>query len=1188
MNRRVLLSALSLFLVLAPVRSWAQFAQRGGIQGTVYDPSGAVVPGVQVNAVQIGQTQGRQLTSDSNGHFEFNNLVAGQYGLTATAQGFSTAKSHAITVQIGGLTTYNFKLQTGSVSQTVTVTSQGSGLETDQVSVDTNISTRQMEQLPLNGRNFTSILALTPGVSTYPQANINPSGTYSVGAQFAFGGTEASAGGTFEGSRDNGFYINGVNINDNYESSISYEPSAEAIGTGTMTVTNFSAAIGHDISALNIQTKSGTNSFHGEAYDFLENTDLNATDSYSKLVQVITATPATKQSIIRNQFGGNLGGPIYIPKLLPGLKNRLFFFANYEKLIEHDGNTLFTGSVPSAAERTGNYSELLDKNPDPQQLFNPFYTTYDAGGNSTRPAIPDNRLDLATKPDGSPLIDPNAVKLVNATIPLPNVNVPSNETNYVAYQAQSISQYHFDSRFDARISANDSAFVSWSKSNGSSNYSGGPQPYQLYTFPTQDQSYLVTVNYAHVFTPNLTNEFIFGVNKATLLSISSSNLAYYNGDSNPFNQLLQNTGTEIQHGVLALYIANYLSPGNGEIFSASNSAFQYSDNLDWAHGRHTITAGFNLFRKSEADWDIKQNASFTGEFSKSGSGQGYIGGDASADTLMGLPDSILVRYKIQGGGPTAPNYDIVFPYYGFYVNDLFRVNPKLTISAGLRYDLNIPDYTPNPKLSPCCAVYQPNSAGGVLAYPGIAPGLSNRYLSAPKKDFAPRLSIIYSPSPTTVIRAGYGIFYDAGATQISNLVGTAIYGTSAAVNYTVNNVTLGVPPDTPVLNLSNIFPVQQTTTLGTFPVSTGPGQGYQGNGQYATVTYLDQKSAPLPYYQRMLLDVQHQLGSHDVFTISYSGVQGRKGLNQVNINLPRYQTGWIYGGGVSDPTFNAARPNNAGRFGDIFVYRPNINSFYNALIAQYQHQFSRGFQILTNYTWSRTVSDYPYINALAGNGSPGGGVSGFVYPNIRDRGQSTQSHPQRFVFSGIWNPVYGQTWQPWAREILAGWRVSGILTMESGDSLTAINGGPGTPCPTTDAGTGMCPTGYGSSAQDGAGFDELNVSGDPNIGHSRKTPLRQFDTSKFSVPPMNVRGNSGLGTIRGPGQNNVDLSLAKTFPIVSGLHLEFRADAFNAFNHSQWNGVNTTYPSGNSQFPFGSVSGSREARIGQVAAKLVF
>jgi hypothetical protein len=1194
-NRILLRSLVSLSLLLASALASAQFAQRGSIAGTVFDQSGAVLPGVQVTLLDIAQKQTSHVKADTAGHFEFNDLTAGQYQLTASEQGFETAQSTSVTVNIGAITTYNFRLHPGSVNETVTVSAQQVGLETDQVGIDTNISTRQMEDLPLNGRNFTSVMALVPGVSTYPQQNINPGGTYSVGAQFAMGGTQVTAGGAFEGSRDNGFYINGVNINDNYESSISYEPSAEAIGTATMTVTDFSAAIGHDISALNIQTKGGTNKFHGEAYDFLENTDLNATNPYNKLVQVITATPFTKPSIIRNQVGGNLGGPIFIPRLLPALRDRLFFFVNYEDLIEHDGNALVTASVPSSAERTGDYSELLGSNPDPQQLYNPFDTTYDAGGNSTRPAIPNNRLDLATRSDGSPLIDPNAVKLVNAAIPLPNVaNVPSNETNFVGYQTQGVTNYHLDTRFDARITGHDSVFVTWSKSNGSSNFSGGPQPSQLYTYPTQDQSYLVTVNYAHIFTPNLTNEFIFGVGDATLLSITSGQLAWYNSAANPFNQLLQNTGTGLTHGVMALFISGYSlgqggQVGNGEIFSAQNKSYQYSDNLNWVRARHTISAGFNLFRKSEIDWDIQENSSFTGEFSKSGGSQGYIGGDASADTMMGLPDSIWVRYQIAGGGPTAPDYNIIFPYYGLYVNDMFRINPKITISAGLRYDLSIPDYTPNPSVAPCCAIYEPNSAGGVLAYPGIAPGLPIHYLSADKKSFAPRLSLIYSPTPRRVIRAGYGIFFDTGSSEVSNLLGTAIYGTSAAVNYSVDNVTIGAQPDTPVLTLSNIFPTPQATTLGSFAVSTGKGQGYPGAGLYTTVTYADQKSAPLPYYQRMVLDVQQALGTRDVVTVSYSGAQGRRGIGEENINLPPYQTGWIYGGGAGDPTFNAARPNNSGRFGDIFVYRPKINAFYNSLIAQYRHEFSRGFQFMSNYTWGKTVSDYPYINSLGENGANGGGTSGFIYPNLYDRGESNQSHRHRLVYSGIWSPQYGQSWRPWARLPLAGWRFSGIGTMESGDALTVSNGGPGTPCPTTDTGTSTCPTGYGSSAQDGAGFDELNVSGNPNtVSHFSKTPFRQFDTSKFSVPPMNVRGNSGLGTVRGPGQNNVDLSLAKTFPLSETFHVEFRGDAFNAFNHSQWNGVITTYPTGSSQFPFGMVTGAREARIGQVAAKIVF
>jgi hypothetical protein len=1178
-----------LFFLLFASPAWSQFAQRGGIEGTVFDASGAVIPGAQITLLDLAQRQTRELKSDAAGHFEFNNLAAGQYQLTAALQGFGTANSAPIAVNIGAQTHYDFRLKPGAVQQSVTVSEESAGLETDTTSIDTNVTTQQFEDLPLNGRNFTAIAALAPGVSTYPQANINPGGTYSVGAMFAMGGTQFTAGGSFQGSRDSGFYVNGVNINDNYESSISYEPSAEALGAGTVQVADFSAAVGHDIASLTMQTKGGSSTFHGEAYDFFENTALNAVNPWDHANQIITGQPAIKPILHRNQFGGNLGGPVYIPKLLPQLRNKIFFFGNYEKMIEADGNQQISTSVPSAAERTGDFSELLPGD----QLYNPYTTTYDPStGASIRQPIPGNRLDLATKPDGSPLIDPNATNLINALWPLPNVpNVPSNEVNYVTYQSQGISQYHLDTRFDGKITDKDSLFVTWSKSDGSNTFGGGLQPTNLYSFPVADQAFLVTTNYVHIFTPNLTNEFIFGVGDGALVTMSPSQFNWTNSSANPLNSLFQNTGDGVTKGLFALYVSNagngYATPGAGEVFRAENESYQYSDNLDWVHGRHTITAGLNYFRKSEIDWDISRNASFGG-FSASGSNLGHQGGDGMADLVMGLPNNLWVRYTINGGTPTSPDYNILFPSWGFYVNDKFRWSPKLTVSAGLRYELSIPNYTPNPKIAPCCAIYVATADGGVLKYPGIAPGLSNHYLSAPKGDFAPRVSIAYSFNPQRVLRAGYGIFYDTGASQISNNVGNAIYGTSAAVNYNVNNTTLGAPFDTPVLNLSNIFPAPQSTTLGSFPVSTGPGEGYQGDGQYASITYYDQKSMPLPYYQRMMLDLQQQIGAHNVFTLSYAGAQGRKGQQETNINLPAYQTGWAAGGGVNDPAFNAARPNNAGRFGDIYVMRPRLNSFYNALIVQFRHDFSEGFQVTSNYTWGKTVSDYPWVNTLGNNGSAGSGVNGFQYPNIYDRGESNQSHRHRFVFSGIWEPKYGANWVAWMKEPLTGWRLTGIMTLESGDALTVQNGGPDTPCSVADSGTALCPTGFGSSAQDGAGFDELNVSGNPSIGHGSKTFSRQFDTSKFSVPAEGTRGNSGLGTVRGPGQNNVDLSLSKTFPIYERLHLEFRADAFNAFNHSQWTGVNTVFPSGNDQYPFGQVNSAREARITQLAAKIVF
>ena len=1243
MTRRILLSLVSIFLLFAYDDCLAQFAQRGGVGGNVFDQLGALIPGADITLLDLAQNQSRHVKTDGAGHFEFTNITAGQYQLTAAFLGFRSEKSAPVAVDIGSVTHYDFRLLPGSVSESVTVSAEAGGLETDKTSVDTSVSAKQLEDLPLNGQNFTAIAALAPGISTYPQANVNPFGTWAVGAMFAMGGTAFTTGGSFQGARDNGFYVNGVNINDNYVSSVSYSPSSEALGTGTVRVSDFSAAVGRDIAALTMQTKGGASKFHGEAYEFMENDALNAVISWEKAEQVISNTPgrAVKPMLRRNQFGGNLGGPVYIPKLLPQLKDKAFFFVNYQDFIEHDGKQLITTSVPSAAERNGDFSELLGSNASPVQLYNPFQTTYDANGNSTRPAIPNNRLDLATRPDGSPAIDPTTKAMINALWPLPNLGSasspnPSNTANYSAYSSPSLHNYHLDTRFDAILSARDSVFVTWSKSNGTKSIGGGIQPNPqdvqselLYAAGTQDESHLVTVNYAHAFSPKLTNELIFGYGEGALYLITPSEFSWLNSKSNPLNQLFQNTGTGLLTGVFNIGVSGYASPGQNGAYHWQNQALQFSDNVNWVHGRHAFGAGFNYFRKSETDYGFWQNLSVganfvSSNFSAGGADQGYAGGDGMADFEMALVTNISPRFQFTNASSIAPNAPMIMPSWGFYGNDQFRVTPKLTVTSGLRYELNIPIYTPNPRVNPCCQIF--NAAAdnnqGIMEIPGIAPGVPQHYLKAPKLEFAPRFSIAYSLRPQTVLRAGYGLFYNGGATQGTiGLDSQTPTNNGIGLNYNINNTSLGLPSDTPHLTLSDAFPTPLKESFGTFPLplqGNTVGEGYFGDLANGNAWYtpgspyggppaglLDQKSMLMPYYERMMLDIQQQVRGHNVITISYAGAQGRRGSNEVNINLAPYG----HYPGLSSGNFaqyNAARPNNSGRWGDLDFWRPRANSFYNALIVQYKHDLTQGIQITSNYTLGKTVSDYPSaLNNLSFNGGGGGvGGSGFQYPNMYNRGEATASHRHRFVFSGIWSPEYGKSWPMWAKESLTGWRISGIETLESGDVLTVSNGGPSTNCDNNDPSTpthcfdtgttdGSGNEVYtGSSAEDNAGFDELNVRGNPKLSQGQKAFGRQFDVSKFYVPAMDVRGNSGLGTIRGPGQINLDLSLAKTFPIREGLRLEFRADAYNALNHSQWNRVNTTYPSGDPQQPFGQIytanGGSREARIGQLAAKLVF
>ncbi|MBB5340173.1 TonB-dependent receptor [Tunturiibacter gelidoferens] len=1147
--------------VVAPALSFGQFAQRGGVEGIVTDSTGAVVPGTTVTLLDLEQKATKTAMSDATGHYSFPEVTAGTYQVTASHAGFETTQSGVITVNLGRNARYDLQLKIGAQSEQVTVDSSTAVMETGQANLSTNVTEKQFEQLPLNGRNFTSVAALSPGISTQPQANLNPGGTYSVGAQFASGGVAFTTGGVVQGSRDNGFYVNGVNITDNYETSLSYEPSVEALSTGTLQVADFSAANGHDFSTLSMQTKGGTSTFHGQAYDFIENDALNAINPFTKSFAAYTGNnDFAKPTLRRNQFGGGIGGPVFIPKILEGLRNKAFFFANYENFIESDGAQPVYQSVPSAAERTGDFSELLGGS-NPLQLYNPFFTTYDANGFSSRPVIPNNRLDQAVRPDGSSVFDP-ASKALMALYPLPNISgTPSSQLNYVTTQKLGFSVYHFDSRFDLNLTSKDNIFVTYSKSHGDNNNSGNLAPSQLYVSDVDDGAYLVTVNYARVFTPNLVNEFIFGIGDSALQTVAPNQISFLNSDANPFNQVFQNTGSGITRGVLQMIVDNYASPGFNQVFRAENKVMQFSDNVSWSKGRHTMTFGGNYFRKSEYDWDFARFVEFQQKFSTGGSLQNYEGGDAMADLAMGLPETIHQRYDFQGGDATSPELDVTFPYWGFYANDKFAVTPRLTLTVGLRYDLSIPLYANN---NLCCAIYQPTTDGGVLKLPGIAQGVAQHYLSATKKDFAPRVSFAYNLDKNTVLRAGYAIFYDVGATQISTEVGNALNGVPGYFSGDeITNVTKGAPSDTPVLGLSNIFQTPPPLVPGNYPVSTGPGQGYFGDGYYSTAYYYDQKSTPLPYYQRFMLDVQHEITPRDSFTLSYLGSQGRKGSNYINENLPAYQTNW-----PTKNAYNNARPNNLGRFGDIYVQRPNLNAFYNAAVAQFQHQFTHGLQFLSNYTWGKTVSDYPYVNTLAANGE--GGFNGFQDPHIYNRGESTLSHRHRFVYSGIWSPTYGQSWNRVAREALTDWRASFIGTIESGEALTIIN----------DA----------TSALDYAGTDELFVNGDPNLSRGSKNFLNQFNTAAFTIPVTGVRGNSGLGTIRGPGQNNLDLSLAKTFPIFERFHAEFRADAYNALNHTQWNGAQTyqTKTGTRSGIPFGAATNAREARILQLAVKLAF
>jgi hypothetical protein len=1159
-------------LFVLTLASFAQFSQRGSINGLVTEASGAALPKASVTLLDLGRNQTSTASTDANGRYEFSQLLPGSYQVSVDLPGFKKSVSDTLPVSPQSEVRCDIRLQLASVSENVTVSASSAPLlQTESADLDQNVSAEQVADVPMNGRNWTSLTELAPGISTSPRVNINLGGTFEVGASYTSGGADYTAGGNAEGSRDNGYYVNGVNANENYESGSSFQPSAEAIGEVKVGIADFSAEYGRDFTNLNATTKAGTNSFHGEVYDFVENDALNALVPFNRAQGLFT-----KSAFRFNQFGGGAGGPVYIPKVL-NLKDRAFFFVNYERNPHSLAGPNNLAIVPSDAERAGDFGEdctgpINAGAFDPTtgicsqaagQLYNPYTLT----------AIPFNNLVTAG------LFNPaTATAQVNGLINLfPHANltptVDNSGSNYQYSSRQAVNPYHWDSRFDYRISSKDNVFVAWSQYSGTPNNAGGLVPNLMQAnADVSDKSHVITIDEAHVFSGHLTNEFIFAIGSGALQTMSPSEISYANGSSNPFNAIFQNTGGAAggNTGILGLNIFNYgplfnqPTVGFDEYFLASNKSLQFSDNVNWIRGRHSMTFGFNYLRKGEEDFDNVRYvafgcAAFSGAycgggpqlFTASQGANGGVGGDAFAEVLLGLPSVIHQRYDYTSGGPFAPEPNAVIPYYGAFFNDKFKATQRLTVSYGLRYDLPIPIFATN---NACCALYQP--ASDTLAIPGIAPGLSQHYAPAPKHDFAPRLSLAMQLTPKLVVRAGYGLYYNSGASQISNALGGALYG-GVPGGFVGDEIDNSTPQSA---SLSQVFPASPQVAVGTYPSSTGQGQGYYGDGAYQTVMYADQKSFRTPYIHRYLLDIQQEVARNSVITLSYIGAEGRNGWYLDDINAAPYSTQW-----ASQDAYNAARPYNSGRFGDIYLQRAGLNSNYNAGIVKFQHQMTRGLQILTHYTYSKTLGD----RGINGQGTSD---TGYNYPQsiIRTYGEETYSHRHRLLFQSTYEPKYAQSLPSYLRPVLGDWHLSAIATWESGDALTVYNGA-------------------GNQANDYApynGLGNLDMVHNPNFPHSKRTFEEYFDVSAFVVPPAGVQGTAAPGVVRGPGQNNWDISFGKNITFRERLHAELRADMYNAFNHTQWNGVSTQLNGFTG--PFGEVTGSREGRIIQLAGKVVF
>ena len=1116
---------------------FAQFTLRGSLSGIVTDSTNALIPSAKVTLLDLDRNQTFTTQTNASGLYTFNELTVGRYQVVVEHAGFRTTKSAPLQLTTGQAARFDLVLEIGAITQAVEVSSTAALLDAAQPVVGAEIGNELISSLPVKGRNFTDYALLAPNI--YSFAN---SGTG--------GGISYVAG----GGGDNGMYINGVYSNTSWGGTTGsvYSPSIEALGEVKVNTLDFSASAGRDVSTFQAYIKGGANQYHGTLYDNFENSALNAWNTYTKM----TLAPGTKKSVLqKNRYGGNFGGPVWIPKLFNG-KDRLFFFANYERLHQNSFGSLSTYRVPTAAEREGDFSGVLQRfNGSPNYvLWNPFSTTLDAKGNSTRTPVPNN--DLRTVGVNS------SAQQILGLLPMPsgyvNPSNPSDLRNFATLTATLTHRYQLDTRFDYRITNNDSVYVNHSRHYQEGDNLGGIIP-QLAGF-TANWTNMVTANYAKVLTSHLTNEFVFGWAYYESHPAALGSVDYLRDTSTLRNKFFQNVGEGTDKGFGRIYFGgSWPSVGPVEVYINSQLIYQVSDNVSYVHGAHSMKFGFNYLYSNEHDWDFLRDVQFSSTMTRGGATNGRLGGDGMATFLLGIPTYMLQTFNYPVG--KEPRLDFSSEYWGFYVEDKWQVNRKLTVNFGLRNDLAIPVYSPSNYGNEKMDFSYP---GWQLLTPGRYEGLPQHFVPPPKTNFAPRIGIAYQVRPDFIARASYGIFYVAGNTV--NGGNTYDYMMGATPGYTgaeYSNAGVGVNNDIPNFKFSDIFPAQQAGTLDGFPITTAKGAGYYEEPR--AVAVYDEKSGTLPYYQRYMVQLQKSFGSNTVLSASYVGGRGTRLTYYENVNKPAYQTGW-----ASTDIYDAARPSP--RWADVRLIRAGRNSFYNSASVQFEKRFSHGLQITANYTFSKTVQDYgvPQAGTFGTPYSDYGGyaeiVTSWDWNGNLGRGESPFSLPHRFVSGFNYELPWGASLPRAARAAVQGWAVSGLTTFQSGQPLTVFNG--------LTSAYDMEP-------------DMPILTGNPNLSSGSRTFRQFFNTSVFTAPPNNVKGNAGLGIVRGPGVNNWDLALAKTFRPKESVRFEFRADFLNAFNHTQWSSVNTTYTNaaGNT---FGWITGARDPRFIQFLLRASF
>jgi hypothetical protein len=1147
------------------VSAWMLSAQTfyGSIVGTVTDASRAAIPGAAVTLINTGTSDHRAATTDSFGNYEFVNLVPGVYRIEVQKSGFKRLTRDEIHVEVQSTLRIDAPLQVGDVGQVVEVSAESPLLQTETSSLGHVVEARAVQEMPLNGRNVINLVALVPGVVPQGQSMGNPTNTnISAWGNYQIGGGIGNQSAAF---------LDGAPINTSYNNAVMLVPTQDAIQEFRVQTNNLGAEFGRFAGGvINMYSKSGTNSFHGSAYEFLRNKVLNANTFFNNRSGI--GVPAFTQ----NQFGANVGGP--------AIKDKTFFFFSYEGYRLRQGQSTLN-SVPSAAMRAGDFSNVRTAQGVLVPIYDPL-TTCGVLGNAACSGAATTRQPFANNIIPASRFDPAAKALESLWA---NPNLPGQAftliNNFAANASTGGNNDQYNFRVDHTVSDKQrifGRFTRWTDLN-------------LPVDPFQTKTGIATS-----FT---TQQAVFGdTYTITPTTIADLRLAFFRFT---FLSTPQSFGVDLTTYAWPAYLNSQVAyredpmpcvQGFSELCTAvtsidANTNYSLSPSVTKIHGRHTLKIGgevrrmqFNFGKSNQPSGVFNFDNLFTSvnPFAPAGTGYGF----ASYVLGYGATGSVLPSGSGNGNGIITPALTASQLYYqGYYVADIFQVSSKLTLNYGIRWDLPSP-YTERYNRA---SAWEPQAVSPLAQATGlplvgklavvVSPDRSQRGDQDKHwKLFAPRVGFAYRITSKTVVRGGYGIFY----------LPNDLYFSIAPFAHSINMITTPWVTTTdgsvtPSATLSNPFPTGILQPPGHSPTFQSILEGQSISSPVATDAY--------PYVQQWNFSVERQLKEGFMIEVAYAGSKGTHLIassqpvdqlpdqylslgSKLQQQVPNPFYGLISTGTLATPTVaqgQLLRPYP--QYNSVSIIGPaNGNTVYHALQMKLEKRFRAGGTVVAAYTWSKIISDVDTVTSWLDST----GVYQDSNNRRGDRSLLGTDVPQHLVVSYVLDLPAGKgkrflgNVSGLADKLVSGWGVNGVSTFQSGFPLglstntNLTNSFGGNSRPNVVAG---CDTSVSGSAQ-----SRLN---------------KWFNTGCFTSPAAFTFGDESRldPTLRTAGINNWDFALFKTTAITERVGVQFRAEIFNLFNRVQFGAPNLLV--GNTAFGVVS-SQANTPRLIQFALRLMY